>query len=1243
MNAPTLPLTRARWMRGAAFLLMAASVGGLESPAAESNGWQEGRGFRYRALSFDSTAATRSGFHSMPGEQTGVRFTNRLSTAQASKNRILYNGSGIAAGDVNGDGWCDLYFCGLESGNALYLNRGNWKFEASPSQSTVACPGQFSSGACVADLDGDGDLDLLVSSIGTGVRLFLNDGQGNFQERTAGSGLKQEFGSHSMALADIDRDGDLDLYVVNYRSTTIKDGGLTRFGLKREGNRIVVPPEHRDRFRILKSGDDISAVEIGEPDILYLNEGNGTFTAASWTDGRFLDEAGNPLPEPPRDWGLSALFHDLNGDGAPDLYVCNDFFSPDRLWLNDGKGHFRSAPGLTLRKTPLSSMAVDVADINRDGLDDLFVVDMLSRQAIDRQTERSNFENALVPWWGWPLDIKAIDSRPQVLRNTLFLNQGNGRFAEIAQLAGVEASGWSWGITFVDVDLDGYPDLLIPNGHGQNAIDSDVLKARGRRERELGEAAMQEPWPALRTPNVAFRNRGDLTFEEVGHAWGFDLPMISNGMVVSDLDNDGDLDVALNNLNEPATLLRNDATGPRLAIRLRGVGPNTQGIGSRIQVQGFGAPQQQEVISGGRYLCGDDPQRVFATGSRTSSLSVRVAWRSGAVSVITNVLPNHAYVITEPTTTAASDLPPFTETSPPASPWFEELTTPLRHQNPPQETSEDTRQPLLPRQVNDLGPGVAWTDLNSDGHLDLVIGAAKGSGPGIFMNNRRGGFSPVQAPVFQWASPEDVAGIVCWATTSGTNRLLLGVSAHQTLPPGHASVLDFGLTSQGPLRLADWEDGDLNPGPLAMGDIDGDGDLDLFIGGLGIPGRYPQATPSRLYRQSGGRFLPDAENTATLAQAGLVRGAVFSDLDGDGLPELVLACDNGPVRVFQNRSGKLSEITASLGLDRFLGWWNGVSTGDFDQDGRMDIVASNWGRNHKYQSHLQSGLRLYSGDLDENGTWDIIEAYHEPQLGKEVPLRDFKTLSQAMPFLREQFETYRAFASAGTADMFGERLKNTTIHQIRWLDSTLFLNRGTQFVAQSLPIEAQFSPAFAVCVGDVDADGKEDVFLSQNFFGVDRETGRYDGGQGLWLKGDGRGGLTAVLPSESGVQLYGEQRGAALGDYDGDGRLDLVVTQRGASTKVWHNRSAQRGVRVTLQGPPENRNGYGAQLRWVQGTQSGPVHELHCGSGFLSSESPVAVLGWPSGPAQLWVRWPGGKTNLTQVAAGVLNVQVNFE
>ena len=1201
--------------------------------------WEQSSGYRsFRFADRRSKAEPiRVGFSAMSAVATGIGFTNSLSLEQATRNRILYNGSGVAAGDVDGDGWCDLYFCRLDGANVLYRNRGGWQFSDITAESGVACEGQFSTGACFADLDGDGDLDLLVSSIGGGMRSFRNDGHGHFQETTADSGLLRRYGSHSLALADIDGDGDLDLYVANYRTTTVKDGDIQRFGLKREGGRLIVPPEHSERFRILKNGTEISAVEIGEPDTLYRNDGSGKFTEVSWTDGSFVDEQGNPLPEPPRDWGLLAMFRDLNGDGAPDLYVCNDFFSPDRVWLNDGHGKFRSSPPLTLRKTCLSSMAVDVADINRDGLDDLFVVDMLSRSFVDRQTERSNYENALLPWWGWPLDAKAVDSRHQIMRNTLFLNRGDGTYAEMAQMAGVEASGWSWGCTFLDVDLDGYEDILIPNGHGQNAVDSDFLRTRGKREREREAAgAPPEAWPRLETPQVAFRNRGDLTFEEMAHAWGFDLVGVANGMALADLDNDGDLDVVLNRLNQPAAVLRNNATAPRISIRLKGRPGNTQGIGSRISVRGHRVVQSQSVIAGGRYLSGDDPKRVFAAGDGVSTLSIEIAWRSGRMSRITNAAADTEYEISEP----QGEVSPPSSTVPRGLTWFEDVSQLLRHRHEDPEFDDYERQPLLPRKYSQAGPGVAWMDLNGDGLLDPIIGSGRGGNLGVLLANGRGGFGAVKAPAFREPLSDDALGIAGWSMGESGSRLLVSVTSYETGLSNHSPLLDFALRAQGPARLPEWGSAQSSGGCLAMGDLDGDGDLDLFQGGACQPGRYPEAIPSLVYRHSNGVFSRDDKNSETLANVGLVNGAVFSDLDGDGLPELILACEWGPVRVFRNQGGRLTEITRELGLERFQGWWNGVTTGDIDGDGRLDIVASNWGRNSKYQSVLPNQLKIYGADVDGNGTWDIIESAFEPSLGREAPLRDFKTLAQSMPFLRESFTTYRGFAAAGVREIFGERLTSADAHSVTWLDSTLFLNRGTNFIAVSLPLEAQLAPAFAVCVGDADGDGAEDVFLSQNFFAVDRETGRYDAGRGVWLRGDGKGSLEAIPASVSGVDMPGDQRGASLGDYDGDGRLDLLVGQNGAASRLWHNRTAKPGLRVTLQGTQANRDGFGSQMRWIQGGHQGPVHELHCGSGYLSSESPVVVLGCPAGALQLWVRWPGGKLSISDVPAGNRSVTV---
>src|SRR5580765_6093713 len=416
LNAPSLAV----WALG--LLLLVQSSIALD--------WKPGDGYRSAALPVPNTG--NAGFTLMSSQQTGITFSNHLSDEKAAENQIRLLGSGVALGDVDGDGWCDIYFCRLEGPNVLYRNLGNWKFEDITAGAGVACLDQYSTGAVLADVDGDGDLDLLVNSLGGGTRLFLNDGKGHFTEPTD-SGLFRKFGATSMALADVDGDGDLDLYVTNYRTNTVRSTGLKVLNVN--GKRMI-SPEDREQYEFTPAG---LLLEHGEIDALYLNDGKGHFSPVSWTDGSFLDEDGKPLSRGPKDWGLSVMFRDLNGDGAPDLYICNDFWSPDRVWLNNGKGHFRAAPRLALRHTSTFSMGVDFADINRDGYDDFMVLDMLSRDHPRRLRQRAMLGQTFN-------NVGKIEDRPQMEHNTLFLNRGDGTYAEIAQLSGVQASEWSWGI-----------------------------------------------------------------------------------------------------------------------------------------------------------------------------------------------------------------------------------------------------------------------------------------------------------------------------------------------------------------------------------------------------------------------------------------------------------------------------------------------------------------------------------------------------------------------------------------------------------------------------------------------------------------------------------------------------------------------------------------------------------------------------------------------------------------------------
>lgn len=1200
--------------------------------------WQAGPGCRFTLLSVP--AEGQAGFTLLTPEQTGVGFTNALPESRFLTNQILPNGSGVAAGDVDGDGWCDLFFCGLGGGSRLYRNLGHWRFEDITLGAGVACTNLDATGAVFADIDGNGTLDLIVNSIGGGTRVFLNDGHAHFTPSP--QALNPNRGGTSLTLADVQGNGRLDLYVANYRVSTLMDSPGTRFNIKMvDGEPVVASidgrpltdPEWTNRFRFqfgMGEGGRLkfSHEELGEPDVFYRNDGQGHFEEVPWPGGLFLDEDGHPLAEPLFDWGLSAVFRDFDGDGLPDLYVCNDFNTPDRFWRNDGQGHFRAQPRLALRQTSLASMAIDVADLNRDGRDDFLVVDMLSRDHRRRLTQR-NMQRSDASL------ASGIEGRPQYPRNTLFLNRGDNTYAEIAQYAGLEASEWSWGPLFLDVDLDGYEDVLVPNGFERDNMNLDAQNRineakRGKRIMSKEELQLRRLFPRLATENLAFRNRGDLRFEEMGPRWGFNTAIISQGACLADLDNDGDLDVIVNNMNAAAGLYRNNGAAPRVAVRLKGLPPNTRGIGARLVVTGGPVRQSQEMVCGGRYLSADDNLRVFAAGSLTNQLEIEVAWRSGKHSRVTNVQPNRLYEIDESAATRPAPAP----LQQPLPTVFEEVSSRLGHQHHEEPFDDFERQPLLPRRLSRLGPGVCWWDLDGDGQDDLVIGGGKGGSFAWYRNDGQGSFAPGRP----WSGPaalnRDQTAILGWKPGS----VLVGSANYEDGLSSGSAVELYAVGSDHPVAMASaWE---ASAGPMAMADYDGAGALDLFVGGRMNAGRYPAPASSRLYRQLGGKLVLDEPNSALLTEAGLVSGAVWSDLDGDGWPDLILACEWGPLRVLHNAHGVLRESTRELGLDAYAGWWNGVTTGDFDGDGRLDIVASNWGRNTKYESHRQKPLRIYYGDFNADGGVAFLESYFEPILNRYAPNRMLDVAARSLPFLSARFPTHQAWAETGIDEALNGLPSPPRHLEANWLESTLFLNRGGHFEARILPLEAQLAPGFAVCVADFDGDGREDLFLSQNFFGVDTDTSRYDAGRGLWLQGDGQGGFRAVPGQESGVRVYGEQRGAAVADYDADGRVDLVVAQHNAETKLFHNVGGKPGLRVRLAGPEGNPRGLGAVLRLKSGTGYGPAREIHAGAGYWSQDSPVPVMASPEPPAQLWVRWPGGRTVTVDIPAGAREITV---
>ncbi len=1204
---------------------LAITLLNLTGHGAAPLNWSNGPGFR--SLEVHPGTDGKTGFTLMDPRETGVTFTNLLRGDLFLTNLVAHNGAGVTIGDADGDGWPDIYLCNLQGPNRLYRNLGQWRFEEM-ALGEAACLGQISTGATFADVDGDGHLDLLVNGVMAGTRLFLNDGKGHFTE-VKDSGLSRTASATSLALADIDGDGDLDLYCTHYIDAMHLADPTMRFSVTRRGDQWEVTkvngepaqlPPWKDRFVVLPGG---RLRELPEVDGFYRNNGHGHFTPIQSEAGVFSNERGEPIP-PFRDWGLAVMFRDLNGDGAPDLLVCNDNASPNRVWINSGRGTFRLIDPMRFRHTSRSSMGLDIADINRDGHDDIIVVDMLARTHEKRMTQ-------LVRSLPDPLARERIDEQPRFNRNTLFLGQPDGSYVETAFQAGVAATDWSFCPIFLDVDLDGYEDLLVSNGFSLDVMDQDSQDQFRQRQRQLTPAQLRAAYqfhPAWPTRRAAYRNRGDGTFEPKSSAWGFDQQGIGQGMALGDLDNDGDLDVVINNLNGVASLYRNDSTASRVQVRLRGLPSNTQGIGARLQLAGGPVSQSQEMICGGRYLSGDQAVRVFAAGANSGPpLQLEVKWRNGGLSKL-EVQPNRIYEIDQASSRSgkAGPLP-----SRPA-PLFAEASSLLGHTHYEAAFDDWSIQSLLPRRLSRLGPGVCWYDVDGDGWEDLIVSAGRGGNMAVYLNEQGHGFHPMPgAP----PEPYGQGAVVGWPDGQGNRQWLVAISNFGS--DQESQIAAYGVTNlTAPKR---WPAGKASLGPLAAADIDDDGDLDLFVGGRFQPGRYPEAVASAIWLNEQGRLQPNSSLSQPFASLGLVSGAVFADLDGDGQPDLALALEWGPVRVFRNRNGRFEDMTAEWGLGGTSGWWTSIAAGDFDGDGRLDLVAGNWGRNSFYELYQPGPLRLYYLDWNGTGNLDLIEAWQ--QAGQWFPVRNRFELGKSLLDLGQRFPTHQAFSRATLPDLLGLRSPQAKFVEAGYFASAVFLNRGSHFEPIPLPAEAQQAPVFSINVGDFDGDGVEDLFLAQNFFGSASDLSRDDEGTGLWLRGTGKGSFSPVAASITGIAIYGEQRGAALADYNHDGRVDLAVSQNNAATKLYINQRAKRGLRVALRGPTANPDSIGAQLRVVYpGGRKSPCRLVQAGAGYWSQDAAAQVLGLAEPPVGLWIRWPGGNEQTIALSADTWEIRV---
>jgi len=1189
--------------------------------------WHQENGYRWAGLNPNSGLASKTGFKQLQPTETGIQSVNRLSDEQVAGNQNLLNGSGVAAGDIDGDGLVDLYFARLEGPNVLYKNLGGFRFKDITKSAGVALDGHLSTGVVLVDIDGDSDLDLLVSSLNGKNALYLNDGSGHFKLDNK-SGLGAGKGSTTMALADIDGDGDLDLYIAHYKEKTVKD--LFSFKdlawnntVKKTGNTYALIPPFDKYFSLIFGPDGLERRELGTKDELYLNEGDGTFSKTIPKDHFFTWKGKSEGLK--RDWGLTAKFQDLNADGLPDLYVCNDFWTPDHMWINQGGGRFREAAPQVMRKQSFSSMGVDFSDINRDGYIDFFVTEMLGEHHQQRARQMTNYTPFIQK-------MGDADSHPQYMQNTLHLNRGDNTFSEIASYSGIEATGWSWATNFMDVDLDGYEDLLINTGHAHDVLDLDTqreMKKSSARNSRLSKGYVLQ-YPSLKLANVALRNNGNLTFSDKSKQWGFKEQDISHGMALADLDNDGDIDIATNRLNKPPAIYDNETTAPRIAVRLKGKEPNTQAIGAKVELQGGPVPQQKEISAGGSYLSGSDPLVVFAAKKKSTNSVLTVTWPNGNKTVIDSIKSNRIYEIEQATSRIRKKDVIKKDTSQ-TSQIFKDVSGRINYVHHEDKFNDFNIQPLLPLKLSRLGPGIAWIDYDQDGDDDLFIGSGRGGRLSIYKNLGNGQFRPVRTGRMNEKAPGDQSAIVGWNHGDQTT-VIVGSSNYEQEDTHTPSAYQYVLQPGGKSIQKELPGISSTTGPIAVADYDSDGDLDLFLGGRFIPGKYPQDADSRLFKNESGQFVLDKMNSRKLQKIGLVTGAVFSDYDGDGDQDLILSREYGSILLFENNDGIFHDVSAQVGLDRYKGRWNGIATGDFNNDGYPDIVATNWGMNTEENISIDHPYKIFYDNFDRDQQVEIIEAEYDPYLGAYVPRRGLNDLYHTLSTITRNVSSYKDFARSSLKKILGVPLNMVPSKSVNTSQQMVFINKnGKKYVPHSLPRKSQFTVAFSAGVADLNNDGNEDIFLSQNLFALPKFTPRFDAGRGLWLQGDGKGNFKAVGGKKSGIKVYGEQRGAALADFNKDGKIDVAIAQNNAPLKLYVNRTSKVGITVQLQGPRQNKNGIGSSIRLIYKDGSkGPRREIQAGSGYWSQNSATQILGIRRKPEFIEVTWPNGtKQNVT--------------
>lgn len=1089
-------------------------------------------------------------FQLISAENSGIDFNNEIienDTFNILEVEYIYNGGGVGIGDFNNDGFSDIYFPGNAVDNKLYLNKGNLKFEDITDLAGVSGTDRWCSGVALVDINNDGLLDIYVSatlkqdSLNRANLLYINkgvnsDGIPTFSESAARYGINDMGHTIQSAFLDYDRDGDLDLYL------------------------LVNSMNKKDRPHAFK--ERIVDGSSYNNDRIYQNNGDNTFSDVTEATG-ILTEG----------YGLGIAVADINNDGWPDIYVSNDYFTNDLLWINDQNGGFTNEINKYFKHQSLSAMGNDVADINNDALVDIIAVDMLPEEA-KRKKMMVGANNYSIY-----INSSKYGYDYQYPRNTLQINQGynavgNPVFSETGQLSGVYQTDWSWAPLIADFDNDSYRDILITNGFPRDVTDNDFAAyASGIGGAVSSISTLLDSIPEIKIANYAFRNNGDLTFEDKTEAWGLKIPSYSTGAAYADLDNDGDLDYVVNNINDKAFLYENqlyngkkdtEKSNRYLRVKLEGDKQKSSVSGAKILIEyGEGKKQLYEHSTTRGYLSSVENIAHFGLEKYDTIDSIYIFWPDGRSQLLTNIAANQILIVKQSDANLYTpsilkkEIHLINEKN-----LFQELSGLLNPAFKHEETDEVdfNTQVTLPHKFSQRGPGLGVGDVNGDGLDDFFVGGAANRKGAFFVQNGNGTFTQSSYPIVgeEYSAAEDM-GLLFFDADNDDDLDLYVVSGSYEFKPGALEHQDrlYRNTGNGVFEF----DSDALPkfssngSAVKAADFDKDGDLDLFVGGNVIPGQYPYADKSYLLKNEGGKFENVTKSIAKeLGNIGITNDALWTDFDNDGNIDLIVAGEWMPVTFFQNKDGKLQNITAQTGLMEYTGWWNSLTAGDFDKDGDTDYVVGNLGLNTRYKGTNEYPLTVYAKDFDNNGNIDpILTSYLKSEDGtfKSYPMHAKDDLTFLIPRMKKKFPKHKSYAHATIHDVLTpEDKEEALILNATYMTSAYLENLGNgKFNIKSLPTAAQFAPVFGMLTEDFEGDGNLDVLLIGNSFSTEVSTGHYDALNGLLLKGNGKGDFNAI-GIESGFFVGGDAK-AMASLQNANGQHLVLVTQNQDSLKAF--------------------------------------------------------------------------------------------